>query len=154
MEHFIGTYECKIDSKGRLKIPSHLVKQMKEMGGNTFIVKRSVFQKCLEVYPLQQWEKIMVRINKLNRFVKKNADFIRMFTAGVKVVEMDKTERMQVSKDLTTTANLKKEIVIASAGEFFEIWDKNAYEKAISIDEMDFANLAEEVMGNIDLDEN
>lgn len=150
MRNFIGTYECKIDDKGRLKVPSSLIKQMEDFEDKTFVVKRSVFQSCLEVYPMNAWDKLMGKINKLNRFVKKNADFIRMFTAGVKTVELDTAGRLQISKDLTGFASLTKDIVITSAGELFEIWDKEAYEKVIATNEDDFANLAEDVMGAFD----
>ena len=150
MKNFIGTYECKIDDKGRLKVPSSLIKQMENFDDKAFVVKRSVFQPCLEVYPMNAWNKVMGKINKLNRFIKKNADFIRMFTAGVKIVELDNAGRLQISKDLTVFANLQKEIVITSAGELFEIWDKDDYEKVISISEDDFANLAEDVMGTFE----
>lgn len=150
MKSFIGTYECKIDDKGRLKVPSSLIKQMENFDDKAFVVKRSVFQSCLEVYPMTAWDKMMGKINKLNRFVKKNADFIRMFTAGVKTVELDNVGRLQISKDLTVFAGLQKDIVITGAGELFEVWDKEAYEKVISIDEADFASLAEDVMGSLD----
>lgn len=150
MRNFIGTYECKIDDKGRLKVPSSLTKQMEDFEDKTFVVKRSVFQPCLEVYPMKAWDKLMDKINKLNRFIKKNADFIRMFTAGVKTVELDTAGRLQISKDLTQFANLTKDIVVTSAGELFEIWDKEAYEKVIATNEDDFANLAEDVMGAFD----
>ena len=150
MRNFIGTYECKIDDKGRLKVPSSLIKQMENFEDKTFVVKRSVFQSCLEVYPMKAWDKLMDKINKLNRFIKKNADFIRMFTAGVKTVELDSAGRMQISKDLTHFANLQKDIVITSAGELFEIWDKEVYEKVIATNGDDFANLAEDVMGALD----
>ncbi|MXS71247.1 division/cell wall cluster transcriptional repressor MraZ [Flavobacteriaceae bacterium W22] len=150
MRNFIGTYECKIDDKGRLKVPSSLIKQMENFEDKTFVVKRSVFQPCLEVYPMKAWDKLMEKINKLNRFIKKNADFIRMFTAGVKTVELDTAGRLQISKDLTTFAHLTKDVVVTSAGELFEIWDKEAYEKVIATNEEDFANLAEDVMGAFD----
>lgn len=153
MKNFIGTYECKIDDKGRLKLPASLVKQMEDFGGDAFVVKRSVFQPCLEVYPMKGWEELMEKINKLNRFQKKNADFIRQFTAGLKTVEPDNAGRLQISKDLTLFAHLKKEIVITSAGALFEIWDKDSYEKVIATSEVDFAKLAEEVMGEINFEE-
>ena len=153
MKNFIGTYECKMDDKGRIKLPSSLVKQMEVFGGDSFVVKRSVLQSCLEVYPMKGWEKLMEKINKLNRFQKKNADFIRQFTAGLKTVEPDNAGRLQISKDLTLFADLKKEIVITSAGELFEIWDKDAYEKVIATSEEDFAKLAEQVMGEISFDD-
>ncbi len=150
MRNFIGTYECKIDDKGRLKVPSSLIKQMENFEDKTFVVKRSVFQSCLEVYPMKAWDKLMEKINKLNRFIKKNADFIRMFTAGVKTVELDSAGRLQISKDLIHFADLTKDIVVTSAGELFEIWDKDAYEKVIATNEEDFASLAEDVMGAFD----
>ena len=150
MRNFIGTYECKIDDKGRLKVPSSLIKQMEDFEDKTFVVKRSVFQPCLEVYPMKMWDKLMDKINKLNRFIKKNADFIRMFTAGVKTVELDSAGRLQISKDLTQFAGLQKDVVVTSAGELFEIWDKEAYEKVIATNEDDFASLAESVMGAFD----
>jgi len=99
---------------------------------------------------MNAWDKLMGKINKLNRFIKKNADFIRMFTAGVKTVELDNAGRLQISKDLVTFANLQKDTVITSAGELFEIWDKDAYEKVIATNEADFASLAEDVMGSFD----
>lgn len=148
MNQIIGTYECKIDDKGRLKVPTSLVKQMGHFADASFVVKRSVFQECLEVYPPDAWDKVMAKLNKLNRFVKKNADFIRIFTAGVKVVEFDSSGRILIPKDLTNFAHLEKETVITSAGEIFEIWDKETYEKIIYSSEIDFATLAEEVMGS------
>lgn len=153
MRNFIGTFECKIDDKGRIKIPALLAKQMEGFGDETFVVKRAVFQSCLEVYPLNRWDLMMEKVNKLNRFVKKNADFIRIFTAGVKTAELDKAGRIQISKDLTLFAKLEKEIVLASAGDFFEIWDKEAYEKVISADLENFSSLAEEVMGGNEIDD-
>ena len=68
MKNFIGTYECKIDDKGRLKLPSSLVKQMENFGSATYVVKRSVFQSCLEVYPMSGWEKLMEKI-RLGRYI-------------------------------------------------------------------------------------
>ena len=153
MNYFFETYECKIDDKGRLKLPSSLVKHMEKFAGNDFIVKRAVFQKCLEVYPMKPWEKLMEKINGLNRFNKKNTDFIRLFTSGVKTVELDNAQRILVPKDLKTFASLEKELVISGAGDYFELWDKDAYEANIKTNEADFAQLSEEVMGDINFEE-
>lgn len=149
MSQFYETYECKIDDKGRVKLPLSLIKYLEEITGKSLVIKRSVFQKCLEVYPIGNWERLMEKINGLNRFIKKNADFIRLFTAGVKKIEIDASERVLVPKDLKLFAGLTKEIVISGAGNFFEIWDKESYEKVIETNEEDFGKLTEEVMGEI-----
>ena len=92
----------------------------------------------------------MQKVNKLNKFKKKNNDFIRRFTAGVKMVEVDVNGRLLIPKDLTVFANISKNIVVASAINIVEIWDKDLYEQAISDAALDFADLAEEVMGQDD----
>lgn len=149
----VGTYECKVDSKGRLMIPAPLKKQLHAGLEDGFVLKRSVFQPCLELYPMTEWNKMMQKINKLNRFVKKNNDFIRRFTAGVKIVEIDAAGRLLISKDLVAFAGIDKEIVLSSAVNIVEIWDKDKYEKSIDDSVVDFADLAEEVMGNLNDDD-
>jgi MraZ protein len=150
----VGTYECKVDAKGRLLLPAPLKKQLASSLQDGFVLKRSVFQPCLELYPMSEWNLMMQKINKLNRFVKKNNDFIRRFTAGVKVVEIDNLGRLLVPKDLVVFASISKDLVLSSAVNIVEIWDKDFYEKSISGEDMDFADLAEEVMGNLNDDDN
>jgi len=149
----IGTYECKVDAKGRLLLPAPLKKQFTAALQDGFVLKRSVFQPCLELYPMSEWNLMMQKINKLNRFVKKNNDFIRRFTAGVKVIEMDNLGRILVPKDLVSFASISKDLVLSSAVNIVEIWDKELYEKSISESEVDFADLAEQVMGNLNDDD-
>ncbi len=152
MKSLIGTYECKVDAKGRLMLPTSLKKQLGSLEDG-FVLKRSVFQTCLELFPMSEWNKMMLKINKLNRFNKKNDDFIRRFTAGVKMIEIDATGRLLIPKDLMVFAQIDKDIVLNSAINIIEIWDKNKYENAIENAVGDFADLAEEVMGNLNEDE-
>ena len=148
MSTLIGTYECKLDIKGRLMFPSSFKKQLEEKLEKGFILKRSVFQRCLELFPLDEWEITMNGVNQLNRFVKKNNDFIRRYTAGLKSIELDNAGRILVPKDLIKFADLKKNLVMTSAVNIIEIWDKELYEKSINDSEIDFAQLTEDVMGN------
>jgi len=152
--NLIGTYECKADVKGRLMLPATVKKQLSSVLQEGFVLKRSVFQPCLELYPMSEWNKLMTKVNKLNRFVKKNNDFIRRFTAGVKVIELDVSGRLLIPKDLHSFAGISKEVVLSSSVNIIEIWDKDKYEKAIDDAAVDFADLAEDVMGNVnDIDD-
>ena len=98
MNYLIGTYECKIDVKGRLLIPSAFKKQLAPVIVKGFVLKRAVFQNCLELYPLEEWEDLIKKVNSLNRFKKKNNDFIRRFTAGVKFIELDNNGRLLIPR--------------------------------------------------------
>ena len=149
MPNLIGVHECKMDAKGRVGIPSGLKKQLLPLLDQGFVLKRSVFQPCLELYPMQEWEGTMAKVNRLNRFVKKNNDFIRRFTAGVKLVEVDGSGRINVPNDLIAFSNLKSEIVLSASVGTIEIWDKAAYEATINDPEIDFGQLAEDVMGGL-----
>ncbi len=148
MLNLIGTYECKADVKGRVMVPAALKKQIAPVALGGFVIKRAVFQPCLELYPMEEWQLLMQKMGKLNRFKRKNNDFIRRFTAGVKTVEMDAAGRLLIPKDLSSFAGIEKEIVISSAINIVEIWDKNKYEQAINDAASDFADLAEDVMGD------
>lgn len=134
-------------------LPAALKKQLSPVVQGGFVLKRAVFQPCLELYPMTEWETLMQKVNKLNRFSKKNNDFIRRFTAGVKFVELDASGRLLIPKDLIAFAGISKDLVVSSAINIIEIWDKANYEKAIDDAALDFADLAEEVMGQDDKDD-
>ncbi len=141
------TYECKVDSKGRALLPGGLKKELAPVLNDGFVIKKSVFYKCLELYPRAEWEKEMAVIDKLNRFVKKNVDFIRRFMAGVKPVNLDNSDRLLIPKDLMLFAGITKDVVMTSQINKIEIWDKASYEQVVHDDSVDFGTLAEEVMG-------
>ncbi len=152
MINFIGTYDCKADTKGRVMLPVALKNQMAPVLKEGFVIKRSVFQPCLELYPMAEWNLLMQKMNKKNRFKKKNNDFIRRFSAGVKMIEIDATGRMLIPKNLVAVAGIAKEVVLSSTINIIEIWDKNSYEKVLDETAENFASLAEEVMGDDDDD--
>ncbi|HOW31783.1 MAG TPA: division/cell wall cluster transcriptional repressor MraZ [Bacteroidales bacterium] len=149
MLNLIGVHDCKLDAKGRVLFPAALKNQLLDVISEGFVIKRSIFQQCLELYPKPEWNFVSRDVNKLNRFVKKNNDFIRVFMAGVREVALDGTGRIQIPRDLVNFAGIKGDIVLASAVNIIEIWDKDLYEVAISNTIQDFSALAEEVMGSI-----
>jgi len=82
--------------------------------------------------------------------VKKHNDFIRLFTAGVKLVELDGATRIGISPDLKAFANLSRDVVLSAHNGIVEIWDKEQYELTVNDSSVDFGVLAEQVMGGND----
>jgi len=146
--NLIGTYECKSDAKGRIMLPSALKKQLSPVMQDGFVIKRSVFNNCLEMYPMKEWNTMAAQVNQLNRFIKKNIDFIRSYMSGLKIVEADGNGRILIPKNLIVFAGIDKEIVLTASVNVIEIWDKQQYEDTIKSTLKDFGKLAEEVMGN------
>lgn len=149
MLKIIGVHECKVDNKGRIMLPAALKNQLDSIIADGFIIKRSIFQPCLEIHPRKVWDESMIGINKLSRFIQKNVDFIRVFMAGVKEVELDGMGRLQIPRDLAIFANLNKDVVLSSSINIIEVWDKEQYEATIARDQNNFSELAEEVMGQL-----
>ena len=128
-------------------VPSDLKKQLSPCLAQGFVLKRAVFQPCLELYSMDQWNALMAKVGQLNQFNRKNNDFTRRSTAGVRRIELDVTGRINIPADLMAVAQIKRDLVLTASVGIVEIWDAQNYEKAISDAALDFADLAEEVMG-------
>ncbi len=137
---FIGEYNHNIDPKGRLIIPSRFRDELKD----TFIITRGL-DKCLFVYPADEWEKLVKVIRSLPFTKKKNRDFQRFFLSGAIECEIDKQGRVNISNSLINYAALDKECIVVGVNERLEIWSKNEWDTFIESNEEDFSNIAEDI---------
>lgn len=133
--------------------PAGLRKQLQGVIEQGFVIKRSIHSKCLELYPMPEWRKQEKMLSKLNRYKKRNNDFVRVFMSGVKLVELDAHGRIQVAKDLVNYADLVKDIVVTSSSGIVEIWDKAKYDTAITELDFDMGSVAEELLGEIEIED-
>lgn len=150
MTNILGTYECKVDAKGRFMFPAQYKVQLGDDLKLGMVIKRSIFKRCLELFPNTTWQEESKMVSRLNMFKKKNAEFATKFMAGVKPIDLDGIGRILIPKDLITYSGISKAIVLTSVVNRIEIWDKAAYEQAVDYDPDDFAKLAEEVMGEFE----
>jgi MraZ protein len=149
MTNFIGEYECKIDAKGRLSFPSALKKQLSLLSEGRFVVNRGM-EDCLVLYQQEDWTRISDKVNKLNQFVKKNRMFVRRFNNGATQLELDSSNRLLFPKRLLEYAEIDKRCVLFAYGDKIEIWSYEKYQAMMTEDDGDdYADLAEEVMGDI-----
>jgi MraZ protein len=146
MVSFLGEYESTIDAKGRFLLPAGLKKQLPAEDSLHFVINRG-FEKCLTLYPVQSWKPIYAEISQLNDFDPKVREFRRYFLNGATQVEIDSAGRILLPKNLLDHAALEKDIVLVSAMNKIEIWDKNKYQQFFeSFTPESFSNLANEVM--------
>ena len=149
MKKLIGEFDCKLDDKGRLKLPSPLLKQMGESSSFTFVVNRG-FEANLMMYPESIWDKISSQVDKLNQYIKKNREFVRYFYRGATKMETDTSERILIPKKLLEYAGINKEVVLFAYNDRIEVWSKANYDAVLADEPFDFSDLAEDVLGNID----
>ena len=143
---FLGEYEATLDAKGRFLLPVGFKKQLSDEAGGPFVISRG-FEKCLTLYPIKNWEPIFSALSKLNDFDPKVREFRRYFLNGATTVELDSASRLLVPPNLKEHAGLEKDIVLVSAVNKIEIWDKIKYQQFFDTFSPEaFSNLANEVM--------
>lgn len=146
MTGFLGEYEVSIDAKGRFLMPSGFRKQLPESAAGQFVVNRG-FENCLTLYPMENWQALSEKINKLNDFNPKVREFKRLFLNGATIVELDSAGRMLLPKPLMEYAGIKKDLVFSAQGNKVELWDKDTYHDYIRKSAANFSDLAAEVAG-------
>jgi MraZ protein len=146
MATFIGDYTCKIDEKGRVMLPSSFKKALSAESRDTFVAKKDIYEKCLVLFPLDEWERQVELIrSNLNPYNKEHNAFLRGFNKGTAEIILDGTNRLLIPKRLIEEAGINKDAVLAGQDGKIEIWSKEAYE---NIDVGDnFAELAQKIMG-------
>src|ERR1700709_1100315 len=147
MSYLIGEFECKLDTKGRMMIPSGLKKQLPEAESEGLVINRG-FKKYLVIYTKQEWDKKLDELNKLNQYETKSIEFIRYFTRGATELIPDSTGRVNLPQLLLDYAGIKSDVILTCQPGNIEVWDKAAHGVMIENEPEDFASLAAEVMGN------
>jgi MraZ protein len=146
MVGFLGEYEATLDSKSRFLLPVGFKKQLTEEGPTQFVINRG-FEKCLSLYPMKSWEPIFARISQLNDFDPEVRQFRRYFLNGATMVELDSAGRLLIPQNLKEHAGLDKDIVLTSAVDKLEIWDKVKYQQFFeAFSPETFSSLAKQVM--------
>jgi MraZ protein len=146
MSNFLGEFDCKLDTKGRMMIPVGLKKQLPEADSEGLVINRG-FEKHLVIYTRKEWNKIVEDLSKLNQYEKKTREFIRYFTRGASELSLDAAGRVLLPKTLLEYAGIDAEVVLSCQFNKIEVWAAAAYDAQLDNEPENFANLAEEVMG-------
>jgi MraZ protein len=143
---FLGEYEVTLDAKGRFLLPVGIKKQLPEDAGDQFVIARG-FEKCLTLYPKKNWDPILAELSKVSEYKAENREFLRYFTMGATLGELDSAGRMLIPPNLKAHAGLEKDVVLVSVINKIEIWDKGKYQQFFeSFTPEKYSDLAEKVM--------
>lgn len=142
MDYPIGEYYCKLDSKGRLLLPSSLKEQLGDALNEGFVLRPSLFDNCLELFGMRDWRAMQEKLGRLNPFKPENIMLIRRYNAGARMVKVDANGRLQIPKDLVERAQFVKEVVMTSLIDRMQIWDASLKEEVDSkISEKELAEM-------------
>ena len=149
MSGLVGEFDVKLDEIGRFLLPSGLRKQLPPASQRDFMLNKG-FEDCLTLYPLSDWEQISAKLSKLNLFKPQNRMFYRLFHQGAKQIALDNAGRLLIPTSHMERVGLVSEVMLIAYNDRIEIWDKSNYFNMIEGNMADFADLADEVMGDLD----
>ncbi|MFQ5446902.1 MAG: division/cell wall cluster transcriptional repressor MraZ [Saprospiraceae bacterium] len=147
MNQLLGEYPCKIDAKGRLRLPSGLLDQLSGEERESFVINRG-FENCLYLYPKKVWDYISVDVNKLNVYDKQSRQFQRFFYRGATLLKKDNADRLNLPNQLLQWAGIDGKAILAGVNDRIEIWSADAWDAQLNEEPDNFANIAQAVMGN------
>lgn len=149
MYQLLGEFPCKVDAKGRLRLPSGLLDQLPQDERDLFVINRG-FENCLNLYPKKVWDKKTVQVNQLNDFDRASRQFKRAFFNGASHLRKDGSDRVNLPNPLLAHAGINGEAVLAAMNDRVEVWSAEEWKKQMEVDSSDFASLAQSVLGNKD----
>lgn len=148
MAYFSGEYECTVDAKGRMLLPSRVKARLPENNAQSIFVTKSPSDSCLLVYSLPEWEKVAERITSLNEFDENTAFVQRNFLRNSNEIELDNLGRFLIPKRLLEFAEITKEAIMVGLGNRLEIWNAEKYEQSLVKDQKELATLMQKHLGS------
>ncbi|MDQ2694467.1 MAG: division/cell wall cluster transcriptional repressor MraZ [Pseudomonadota bacterium] len=148
MASFLGEFECRLDAKSRISLPSALKKQLPTQAQGQFVINRG-FEQHLVLYPSSEWDVISGEINRLNLYVKKNRDFVRYFYRGATELTLDSHSRLLLPRRLLAYAAIREDVILFAYSNRIEVWAAELYDQLLKDEPTDFSALAEDIMGTL-----
>jgi MraZ protein len=145
MTFFTSEFESKLDTKGRLVLPSRIKAQLPEGEGNELVIRRG-FEPCLIIYPMVEFKKVFSKISGLSEFNEEYRKLQRNFFSGTATVELDANGRLLIPKNLLAYAQLEKDLTLVGMGNKVEVWNPSLYEKHLIKDSSELSKLAEKYL--------
>ena len=131
MATFSGTYECKMDAKGRVVLPSRLKARLPDSSDQRIVILLG-FQRCLTVYAMTEWEEKLKAFADVSEYDEEGQQFIRNYTYGMSEEILDAQGRFSLNKTLIAYAGLGSDVVLAGVGNRIEIWSAAEYQRTLT----------------------
>ena len=122
---FLGNSEAKLDTKGRVFLPSSFREQLQGFAGDSLVLRKDIFQDCLVIYPETVWnEQLQDLRSRLNRWNARHQMIFRQFVSDVEIITLDSNGRLLIPKRYLKLANIAQEVRFIGMDDTIEIWSK------------------------------
>jgi MraZ protein len=145
MSSFKGSYEYSVDNKGRVNIPARLRKYVSPEANDTFVITRG-YERCLFVYPQDEWNKLEQSIRNLTPTNPKHRYFMRTLLEQAIESQLDGQSRITIPRDLLRLAGIENDVLILGVLERIELWSPQIYKEYQKSQEESYESVAQSVL--------
>ncbi|HZY10019.1 MAG TPA: division/cell wall cluster transcriptional repressor MraZ [Bacteroidota bacterium] len=145
MSSFKGSYMYAVDTKGRVNLPAKLRKYVSPETNDTFVVTRG-FEKCLFVYPIDEWNKLEQNLRNLSAYNQEHRRFIRAILELAQESQLDGQARLSIPQELREYASIQSEVRIIGTLDKIELWNPKEYDEYRTTQPESYESIAEKVM--------
>ena len=139
-----GNYTARIDSKGRLKVPTAFRRYIEEKYGAEFYVT-SLMGDCVRLYPLPEWETIEQRLALLPSMDPARRKFLDRTNYYGQQAALDTQGRILIHPLLRKSAGVMGDVAVLGYLTYLEVWELERFEQRLLSDpykEEDEASIA------------
>ena len=125
---YLGSNAISMDVKGRLAIPAKVRDALLSDCGGRIVVTAHTEERCLLVYPEQQWQILLPQIESLPNINRKAAKMQRLLLGYATPLEIDETHgRVLLPPTLREYAGLEKKLMLVGQGKKLELWSEDEW---------------------------
>ena len=147
-QSFTGDFSNSLDNKNRMNIPAKFRKSLDPINDKTYVLTRG-FDKCLILYPLNEWQEVESQLSQLSSIRSRDRNFVRSITRHATPVKYDAQGRIQIPESLINFSGIKKDVIVIGMIKKIEVWDpkilNNKENSSVNIQSKDFDDLANEI---------
>ncbi len=118
---------------------------MSPEANDTFVMIQGI-SPCIELHPLDQWQKFEEKLAQLNSFITNEAMFIRMIMQNAADETMDAQARIIIPQHLLYHAKIQKEVLILGVLKKIEVWNPQVFEDSLNKFPQSYEEIAPIVM--------
>lgn len=142
----IGEFDVSLDSKGRFRMPSNLMKKLGDTEKLTFVIRKG-WDQHLTLYPKPIWDALVAELNQRSELDPRVKRYAQAFWNGANEVSLDSADRILLPKRLQSYADGDKSLVLTARNDKIEIWTETEYNQHMEVAPEEMMALGSELFG-------
>jgi len=147
MPSFSGKFYYNLDEKGRVMMPAPFREILSGHYGEGLYLTNAPFDKCLQLYPKEEWQRLLEKVRTLPKSYEEVRYFMRRVIASATECELDKQGRLLIPATYRQDSGIDGEVVIVGMVDKIEIWSREEWDRVVDPSKINIAVAIDRLAG-------